>query len=82
MSTSTGFKEARQGYTARGPVHTESSCAAVLPALRQVADMEDPDLDQPSLHRIVRPLEGSLGRLVLTRRAVDHKERLRFDAPL
>ena len=44
--------------------------------------MEDPDLDQPSLHRIVPPLEGSLGRLVLTRRAVDRKERLRFDASL
>ena len=39
--------------------------ATVLPSLRQVASVEDPDLDQPPLHRVVPPLEGGLEGLVL-----------------
>ena len=44
--------------------------------------MKDPDLDQPSLHRIVPPLEGQVwGGWYSHAVLVDRKERLRFDAP-
>ena len=48
-------------FPAGAAVHTKPARAAFLPSLRQVAGVEGPDLDQPSVHRVVPPLEGGLG---------------------
>ena len=55
----------------RGAVHTKPARATFLPSLRQVAGVEGPDLDQPSVHRVVPPLEGRLEWLVLGCGAVE-----------
>ena len=64
-------QEIRQGKTWHGPIHTDHARPTVLPSLRQVADVEGPDLDQPSFHRILPPPEEVLERLVLTCGEVD-----------
>ncbi len=48
-------QEVRQGRAWRGAVHTKPGRATFLPSLRQVAGVEGPDLDQPSVHRAVLP---------------------------
>ena len=58
----------RTGRTVR--FMRESARAALLPSLRQVTSMEDPGLDQPSLHLAVPPLENGLEGLVLACGAV------------
>ena len=75
------LRRVRQGRASHGAVHTKPARAAFLPSLRQVAGVEDPDLDQPPLHRVVPPLEGGLEGLVLASRAVDpHARRGRRQA--
>ena len=48
-------QEVSQEEESHGPVHTEHACAAVVPSLRQVADLENPYLDKPALYRVVPP---------------------------
>ena len=47
------------------PADREPARPAFHAPLRQVAAMEDPDLDQPALHRGVSAVEGGMERLVL-----------------
>ena len=53
----------RTGRQRSPPARTAG--AAVLPAVRPVARVEDPGLDQPRRHRAVSPLEAGLEGLVL-----------------
>ena len=53
-------QEVRQGRAPHGAVHTKPARTPFLPSLRQVAGVEDPHLDQPSLYRVVPPPEGGL----------------------
>ena len=53
-----------------GAAHTAAARATFLPALRHVARVAHPDLDQSPLHRAVSALEGGLAGLVLGRGAV------------
>ena len=64
-------QEVSQEEKSYGPVHPQYAGATVFPPLRQVADLEDPDMDKPSFHRIVPPTEEGLERLVLACGEVD-----------
>ena len=69
-----GSQEAREEDQPRGEAHTEPASAVHLARrFDKLAAVEDPGLDQPSLHRSVPALEGGLGRLVLRCGPVDSK---------
>ena len=61
------------------PLRAGTARETLLPALRQVARVEDPGLDQPRRHRAVPPPEGGLERLVLGRGALRGRLVLHFD---
>ena len=54
-----------QGKPSHGPAHSRAARATLLQTLRPMAAVEDPALDQSSLHRAVPALETGLEGLVL-----------------
>ena len=65
----------RANFLSSSQIHPGSGLNRVIdgplgPYIGQVAGMEDSYLDQPPLQRIVPPMEGILGRLVLVSRKI------------